>query len=613
MTSPGSAPEGERAPRASRQDGTYPRPQLVRGDWADLGGTWDFAFGTADNPDDMPTFDRRIEVPYPPESPASGVGETGYHPVVWYRRTLKHADVEAAGGRGPGRRVLLHLGAVDHVADVWLDGRHVGHHVGGQTPFTCDLTGALGDGDGELVVRAQDDPHDVSQPRGKQDWREVPHVIWYHRTTGIWQPVWLETVAADHVEELALTPDVPAGAVDVEVRLSAVADADVLLRVRAAYEGELLADQTARAVQRDVRLRLDLPRQHNGQQYEELLWSPETPRLVDITVEVLRADRVVDTVRSYTGLRSVAAAGRRFLLNDRPYFVRSVLEQGYWPESHLAAPDAQALRREVELIKELGFNAARVHQKAEDPRFLYWADRLGLLVWGETANAYAFDPRAVELLTSEWMSLVRRDRSHPSVVTWVPLNESWGVQHGSHDAAQRHYGLALAHLTRALDPSRPVVSNDGWEHTDSDIWTFHDYSPHGDELRARYGTTEAIGTLLAGIGPAGRRMRLTDEPDRGQPVMLTEFGGVSLAPAGDAEAWGYSTARDAADFAVRLAEILDAVNACEPLAGFCYTQLVDTGQETNGLLTAAREPKVAVAELRAIITGQREEEPPRPG
>lgn len=598
-----------RSARASRQDGEYPRPQLVRQKWVDLCGPWDFAWGEAADQHGPPAFDRRIEVPFPPESPASGVGDSGYHPVVWYRRTLTAAEVEAAGGRDPGRRVLLHLGAVDHVADVWLDGHHVGHHVGGQTPFTCDLTAVLGDGDGELLVRAEDDPHDVSQPRGKQDWREEPHVIWYHRTTGIWQPVWLESVPASHVEELALTPDVPAAAVDVEVRLAAAADG-VQVRVRAEYEEELLAEQTVRALGRDVRLRLDLPRQHNGQQYEELLWSPETPRLVDVTVELLRDDQVVDTVLSYTGLRSVAAADRRFLLNDRPYFVRSVLEQGYWPESHLAAPGAAALRREVELIKELGFNAARVHQKAEDPRFLYWADRLGLLVWGETANAYAFDPRAVELLTTEWIALVRQRRSHPSVVTWVPLNESWGVQHGSHVPAQRHYGLALAHLTRALDPTRPVVSNDGWEHTDSDIWTIHDYSPDGDELRACYGTGEALGALLAGIGPAGRRMRLTDEPDRGQPVMLTEFGGVSLAPAGDPQAWGYSTARDAADFAARLAEILDAVNACEPLAGFCYTQLVDTGQETNGLLTAAREPKLPAAELRAIVTGRRAGAPP---
>jgi len=612
-------PPRTRLDRASEQDGRYPRPQLLRQDWTDLSGPWDFASGTAADLDELPTFDRRIEVPFPPESPASGVGDTGYHPVVWYRRTLTAEEVAEAGGRGPGRRVLLHLGAVDHEADVWVDGHHVGHHVGGQTPFTCDVTAVLGEGDSEIVVRAQDDPHDVSQARGKQDWREEPHVIWYRRTTGIWQPVWLETVAAEHVEELALTPDVPAGAVDVELRLSAAAgvaagagdpaagagtDAPISVRISADYEGELLAEQTVRALGRDVRIRLDLPRQHNGQQYEELLWSPETPRLVDVRVEVLRDDQVVDTVLSYTGLRSVAATGRRFLLNDRPYFVRSVLEQGYWPESHLAAPHAAALRREVELIKELGFNAARVHQKAEDPRFLFWADRLGLLVWGETANAYAFDPRAVSLLTAEWTDLVRLRRSHPSIVTWVPLNESWGVQHGSHVAAQRHYGLALAHLTRALDPTRPVVSNDGWEHTDSDIWTIHDYTPHGEELRARYGTADAVTTLLDGIGPAGRRMRLTDEPDRGQPVMLTEFGGVSLALTGDPQAWGYSTARDAADFADRLAEILDAVNRCEPLAGFCYTQLTDTGQETNGLLTAAREPKLPLAELRAIVTGQ---------
>ncbi|WP_226925339.1 glycoside hydrolase family 2 protein [Georgenia thermotolerans] len=589
---------------ASRQDGSYPRPQLVRAGWADLCGPWDFAFGAAQDPDTVPTFNRTIEVPFPPESPASGIGDRAYHPVVWYRRTVGPRELDDAGERGPGRRVLLHLGAVDQVADVWVNGHHVGHHEGGQAPFTCDVTAALGPGEThELLVRAQDDPNDVSMPRGKQDWRERPHSIWYHRTTGIWQPVWLETVPAAHVEELALTPDVPAGAVDLELRLSAAAEPDLTVRVRVEHDGELLAEGSARALRRDLRLRLDLARQHDGQQDAELLWSPEHPTLLDVTVEVLRRGRAVDVVRSYTGLRSVGATARRFMLNDRPYFVRSVLEQGYWPQSHLAAPSAAALRREVELIKALGFNAARVHQKAEDPRFLFWADRLGLLVWGETANAYAFDARAVTHLTTEWAALVRRDRSHPCVVTWVPLNESWGVPHAAHDPAQRHYGLALAHLTRALDPTRPVVSNDGWEHTDSDIWTVHDYTPDGATLRARYGTPGAIGELLDGLGPAGRRMRLTTEPDRGQPVMLTEFGGVSLAPASDPDAWGYSTARDAADLRARLTEIFDAVNACAPLAGYCYTQLADTGQETNGLLTADREPKLPLGELRAIIAG----------
>ena len=616
--------------RASDQDGTYPRPQLVRRAWADLCGPWGFA---ADDTDEGRTlgwhrsaggFDRTITVPFPPESPASGIGETGYHPVVWYRRTITAADLARAGLPDPaaahddeptqGERLLLHFGAVDFRADVWLAGEHLGRHDGGQTPFSIDVTDAVANAAGReltLVVRAEDDPHDVTQPRGKQDWRPEPHTIWYDRTSGIWQPVWLEAVPAVHLSELAWRTDLPDASVTLAVRLSRRPRAAVTLTVSLRHRGELLAEHHVRVLDQDVRLRIDVPRQANGQQYEDLLWSPEQPTLIDATV-TLSTNRTPepestettastdDVVGSYLGLRSVAVAHGAFVLNDRPYYLRSVLEQGYWPQSHLAAPSADALRAEVQVIKDLGFNAARVHQKAEDPRFLYWADRLGLAIWAETANAYAFSPRSVQQLTTEWVDLVRRDASHPSIVTWVPLNESWGVQHAAHDPAQRHYGIGLANLTRALDPTRPVVSNDGWEHTDSDIWTVHDYTERGTEIRARYGTAEAVAALLDGFGPAGRQMRLLPVPDRGQPVMLTEFGGVNYAGGRD-DAWGYSTASDHADFEKRLLDLLDAVRECAPIAGYCYTQLADTGQETNGLLDAHRKPKLPLETLRRTI------------
>lgn len=623
---------GAALPRASEQDGTYPRPQLVRPRWADLAGAWDFAT----DPDDVgvdegwwdpgPTrgaggdpFDRTITVPFPPESQASGIGDTSPQRVVWYRRALTPADLEAAGLGAQGGRLVLRFGAVDHTADVWLDGQHLGRHVGGQTPFSFDVTGVLrareraGRGDEPLVVvvRAEDDPDDVVQPRGKQDWRPEPHVIWYDRTTGIWQPVWLEAVPDLHLAELAWEADLADHSVLLTGRLSAPLPRDAVVRLDVVLRlgDEVLAEQSVRVLDRDLRVRIDVPRQFNGQQYEEILWSPDRPTLVDAEVRVVAegdAGTSSDAVASYLGLRSVEIADGWVLLNHRPFYVRSVLEQGFWPESHLAAPSADALRQEVQLIKDLGFNSARIHQKAEDPRFLFWCDRLGLTVWGETANAYAYSPRSVELLTREWLELVRRDRSHPSIITWVPLNESWGVQHGAHDARQQHYGLGLASLTRALDATRPVVSNDGWEHTDSDIWTIHDYTPSGDVVRARYGTPEAVEELLSGVGPAGRRMRLDDAApvvDRGQPIMLTEFGGVSHAGERD-DAWGYSEASDDEDFARRVGELLDAVRECRTLTGFCWTQLTDTGQETNGLLRADRTPKLPVETLRRLVTGE---------
>jgi len=607
--------------RASRQDGSYPRPQLVRPSWTDLGGEWDLRFDDDDDglrakwfaPATAITFDRTITVPYPPESPASGIGDTGFHPVVWYRRSITRPTTE-------GGRTLLHFGAVDYRCSVWLDGTLLGHHEGGHTPFSFDVTDAFdntnafdntdafdGEGEHSLVVRAEDDPLDVAQPRGKQDWELDPHVIWYHRTTGIWQPVWLETVPPLYVDHLAFAPDVTAGSVVVTVELNRRPDDHTLLDVELSFEGEPLATHRIAVHSHRVDVTVVVPRQINGQNYEELLWSDRTPRLIDVRLDLTGrtgADSS-DTVFSYFGLRSATVDRGRFLLNDRPVFLRSVLSQGYWPQSHLAAPSGDALRAEVQLIKDLGFNAARVHQKIEDPRFLYWADRLGLLLWEEMPSAYEFSTTAARRVVAEWSDVIRRDSSHPSIVTWVPLNESWGVQHIAHDATVRDYARSLFHLTKSLDPTRPVVSNDGWEHLDSDIWSIHDYEPSGDVVAARYADRASVAALFDGVGPAGRRLRLGDEPDRGQPVMLTEFGGVKFAPHSDVDnAWGYSTASSADDFAARLGSLLDAVRASEVLAGYCYTQLTDTGQETNGLVTADRIPKLPVERLRAIMTGR---------
>ncbi|HEV7956108.1 MAG: glycoside hydrolase family 2 [Microbacteriaceae bacterium] len=596
---------------ASSQDGNYPRPQVVRREWKDLSGAWDFehddddtglregwAVGKAD-------FSRSITVPFPPESKLSGIHDPGFHPVVWYRRVLTADDIAASGRRNADDRVLLHFGAVDYRASVWIDGHLIGVHEGGQTPFSFDVTELVrSDDDHTLVVRAEDDPLDVSQPRGKQDWLEQPHVIWYHRTTGIWQPVWLETVARTHVHDLAWLSDVPGGTVQLDLELSARPTEAVQLRVELSFDGRTLSTQQVATTQPRTRMTASVAHQSNGQAYETLLWTPEQPRLIDAHIQILDdAGRVLDEVWSYLGLRSVGVAGGHFLLNDRPYYVRSVLEQGYWPESHLAAPSASALRDEVQLIRDLGFNAARIHEKVEDPRFLFWADRLGLLVWGEMGSTFEFSTTAVERVTREWTDVIARDRSHPCIVTWVPLNESWGVQHISHDPAQLHFAQALYHLTKALDPSRPVVSNDGWEHADSDLLTIHDYATTGDELRAVYGDAQTVRSLIDGVGPVGRRLVVLPHGRRDQPVMVTEFGGVTYAPDSDIDTWGYSTAASSEDFADRVRALFTALQESPVLAGFCYTQLTDTLQEANGLTDQYRRPKLPVDTIRGIVTG----------
>lgn len=594
--------------RASVQDGTYPRPQLVRPRWLDLGGEWDFAVG--DGPEGRATpaqhFGRTIVVPFPPEAPLSGIGETGYHPVVWYRRRITADELGATGFTGD-ERLLLHFGAVDYRADVWAGGAHVGSHEGGHTPFTVDVTAAARGGF-DLVVRAEDDPLDLAQPRGKQDWEPEPHIIWYHRTSGIWQPVWLEAVPRQHVSRLEWRPDAAGARVELRLELAQPPTPGSAVRITVAHEN-LLAQVTSTLSGRREEVSIPLAALRNGQDTEHLLWSPERPVLLDAQVELLDAQgRPADTVASYFGVRSVAVEAGRFLLNGRPYPIRAVLSQGYWPQSHLAAPSAESLRDEVQLIKDLGFTTARLHQKIEDPRFLYWADRLGLLVWAEMPSVYEYSAIAAGRLAGEWTEAVRRDLSHPCVAVWVPFNESWGVPQVADDERQQHLVRSLYHLTKALDGSRPVVSNDGWEHLESDLLTIHDYQNDAAVLASSYADEAAIAATVAGIGPGGRRIRVLPPEQTpalvAAPVVVSEFGGVSLEADPDSDGWGYRVVATTADFERQLAALFGALNASDAIAGWCYTQLTDTAQETNGLADEKRAPKLPVVDIRAMVRGR---------
>jgi beta-galactosidase/beta-glucuronidase len=389
---------------------------MCREQWTGLDGTWELTYDDEDQGlaerwfTGSTTYSDRIEVPFPPESPASGLGRREFHPVVWYRRRFSPDEV-APEGLG-GRRLLVHFGAVDHLARVWCDGQLVATHAGGQTPFTADVTDALDRGADShvLVVRAEDDPTDPDQARGKQDWRERPHGIWYERTTGIWQPVWAECVPHERVEAVAWRPD-PARGLSGEVTLSRRPAGPADLEVTVSLGDEVLAVQSTLVRGRVVTLDLAIDALRNPHDRDRLLWSPEQPTLLDI--EARLRDRAsgedLDAVTSYAGLRTVGVERGAFRLNGQPYFLRAVLNQGYRPETHLASRDTGELRREVETIKALGFNSVRLHQKCEDPRWLWWADRLGLLVWAESGSAYAFSTAAVARFVPEWNAVVERD------------------------------------------------------------------------------------------------------------------------------------------------------------------------------------------------------------
>ena len=484
----------------------YPRPQLVRSDWTDLCGEWEFAFDDGDVGLDQrwylpgsQAFDRSIRVPFPPESISSRVNDNGFHPVVWYRRRI------APPPHGARDRVLLHFGAVDYEAEVFLDGQRLGSHEGGQTPFEFDVTALCGSEQVALVVRVVDRPTDAHQPRGKQDWRAEPHRIWYKRTTGIWQPVWLEVVPREHIVALDFEADLADGVISLRVELAGEVPGGTL-RLRLSFGDEVIAEHTESVWDGHVRLVCSPPALENAWDWERFQWSPSSPQLLGAEISFVAPDGVTtDSVRSYLGLRSVRVVDRRFTLNGRPQYLKMVLTQGYWSESHLAAPDNDALRAEVELIKAIGFNGVRLHQKVEDPRFLYWADRLGLLVWEEMPSASAFSPRAIQQVVREWMKVVERDRGHPCVIAWVPFNESWGVPALSDRSEQRDAVRAVYHLTHALDATRPVVTNDGWEHVESDIWGIHDYARTGEVLRRRYGDSVAMARVLSDRWPSSAK------------------------------------------------------------------------------------------------------------
>jgi beta-galactosidase/beta-glucuronidase len=575
---------------------------MTRARWTDLGGPWDFAYDDANVGLDegwqtrADIFDREIIVPFPPESRASGIGDPSFHPYVWYRRTFEVQEQDRFG------RLLLHFGAVDYRAHVWVNGQLVAMHEGGHTRFSADITSALVDGEQVVVVRAEDQPRDLSQPRGKQDWEPAPHRIWYHRTTGIWQPVWLEPVPTLSISNLRWTPDLDRGTLALNVRLSNQPPRPFRLRVRLSLRGVELANDTFTLAHQETRRELALESADITMSRDRTLWSPRFPNLIDAELELLSGDEdeVVDTVMSYAGLRSCGFADGRFMLNGRPTYLRMVLGQNYWPESHLAAPSEDALRREVELIKELGFNGVRIHQKVEDPRFLYWCDRLGLMVWSEMANAYTFSSDAVVRLTREWIEVLQRDHNHPSIVAWVPFNESWGVANMERDEAQRDYVRAIYHLTKAIDPSRPAVGNDGWEHMVGDVWGIHDYALDGATLRERYGSFEALERTIREVRPHYRTIAFPDAKRTVEPVMLTEFGGISYTPLAGARWFGYGTAGSSDAFLEKYEELISAILDSAAIAGFCYTQLTDTEQETNGLLTEDRSPKLDVAAICAI-------------
>jgi beta-galactosidase/beta-glucuronidase len=575
----------------------YPRPQFVREQWMNLNGQWEFDYDDEGNGErdawyENHSFSAEIQVPFCYQSELSGIGDTAFHDIVWYRRTFTLPT------NYEGKRLLLHFGAVDYDSKVWVNGMLVTTHEGGHTPFHTDITDVLRTGVNTVVVKAVDYSKDVTLPRGKQYWKEKSASIFYTRTTGIWQSVWLEPVSTTHVSRIRLTPNIDRNEITLQSFFYGIAEGSaVQLEVMISFKGEFVSQDTFK-VTREVESRTIAIEDFNDHGLGRW-WSPEQPNLYDIQLRLLVDGQEADCVDSYFGMRKISIIDGALSLNNRPYYMKLVLDQGYFPTGILTAPSDDDLRKDVELTKEMGFNGARKHQKIEDPRYFYWADRLGLLVWGEMANSYHFTESYVARVTREWLQAVERDYNHPCIVAWVPLNESWGVTNILIDEQQKQHALALYHMTKSLDPTRPVISNDGWEHMKTDMVTIHDYEWRREILNERYATVESA----INARPANRWILLPGVPYENQPILITEFGGISFKKS-EWEGWGYSGADNEEDFLKRLADVVHPMIQSPIIQGFCYTQLTDVEQEINGLLTYDRKPKVPLSEIRLINEGK---------
>ena len=577
----------------------YPRPQLIRNDWLNLNGEWDFEFddenvGLKEKWFKGRSFSKKIEVPFAYQTKLSGIDDPTFHDHVWYKREFTIPT------EMKGKRIILHFGAVDYRAMVYVNEQLVGAHEGGHTSFSFDITDHL-NGDVEtLVVRVEDPSTDETIPRGKQFWEEESKSIWYTRTTGIWQTVWLEAVHESHIQKLRFTPLFDSGDLKIEFEIKDFLGKQVKIDI--SFKGEKVVTQTISPYEIYSRLTVNLfNRKIFRTEYHNKgwTWSPEAPNLFDVTIKILDKNTVIDEVESYFGMRKVHTENGMVYLNNKPYYQKLVLNQGYWSEGLLTAPSDDALKLDIELAKEMGFNGCRKHQKVEDPRFMYWADKLGYLVWGECAAAPTHSEDAVARLTREWLEILERDYNHPSLVAWVPLNESWGVPHICNNEQQKHHSLTMYHLIKSLDTTRLVITNDGWEQTKTDICGIHNYN-HGqkDETEKYDYYKYALETKenILHSKHVDRNVYAGGFKHEGEPIILTEFGGIGFKVGEDA-GWGYTSVANVEDFLEDYERIMKAVFASKILHGYCYTQLTDIEQEINGIQTYDRKPKCDLKEI----------------
>ena len=565
----------------------YPRPQMIRENWRNLNGKWEFEIDNAKVGTEKEFFLRDrlndvIIVPFCPESELSGVGNKDFMYCVWYRREIEIPK------EWEGKEIILHFGAVDYFATVYINGQKVCEHKGGYTPFSANITGFLKESGNCITVCAEDDTRSGNQPCGKQSDKLNSYGCCYTRTTGIWQTVWMEAVEKASIKNVKYTTDIHNCSVLAQVYVTN----DALgcdLRVRTYFEGRPTGETVTTIHSNEAFITVLLSQKH--------LWEAGKGNLYDTEIELIKNGVVCDSVKGYFGLREVSLKDKAFCLNGKVVFGRWVLDQGFYPDGIYTAPSDEALKNDILSSMELGFNGARLHEKIFEPRFLYWADKLGYLVWGEHANwgLNITEPGQLMHFLPEWVESIERDYSHPSIIGWCPFNETWDLdgKRQCDDILRTVY-----QVTKAIDKTRPVIDTSGNFHVITDIFDVHDYEQNPKAFKEYYKDAKD-GVVMCQIernpNLAGR------QKPNGEPLFMSEYGGIRQRNGN--EGWGYWEAPENDEaFIERYRGLTTAILDNEQFIGFCYTQLYDVEQEINGLMTYDRKFKLDPKIFKEINT-----------
>lgn len=549
----------------------YPRPQMVRDKWMNLNGKWDFEIDHGNSGEDknfiVKKFSKKIIVPFCPESSLSGINEKDFMNCVWYKKQF------SLPSNWKDSRIILHFGAVDYETTVWINGIKVGKHIGGYSSFSFEITKYIKPSNNTIVVRAFDDLRTGLQPSGKQSPKYHSFACFYTRTTGIWQTVWLEAVPENFIKSFKFYPNINSKKLTIQFSLEGDVS-NLTLKTILKHNSKPIATDISIA-SNNMFVSIDI----KDEDFE--LWELDNPFLYDLEFELFNKSKIIDKVKSYVGLREIRIKDKAVLLNNKSVFQRLVLDQGYYPDGIYTAPTEEALKKDIELSMEMGFNGARLHQKVFEPRFLYWADRLGYLVWGEYPN-WGLDhanPKVVERVLQEWNEVIERDFNHPSIIGWCPFNETTTNQNPE-------LLRGIYKTTKILDPTRPVIDTSGYVHVETDIYDCHNYEQDPEKFKMLFKDFEKNEN-------AWRNFTEHDAPYLGQPYFVSEYGGIWWNPGQkDEKSWGYGNRpKSEKEFIDRYKKLTEYLLSHPKMFGFCYTQLYDVEQEVNGLYTYYRIPK----------------------